>query len=68
MGKHVVNLLVAKDDLDDGLSLVLERDVVAVDIGRQEDFWSEMLAHVQVEGWSSRDIPGFQAKPWLEER
>ena len=37
MRQHVLGLLVGEEDLVDGVSAVLEGNVVAVDVGREED-------------------------------
>jgi hypothetical protein len=36
--KHLLHLLIGKVDLVYGVSSVLQRDVVAVDVGGEEDF------------------------------
>lgn len=38
LGQHVLGLLVAECDFVDGVSAVLQGNVVAVDVRRQEDF------------------------------
>jgi hypothetical protein len=36
--QEALGLLIAEQDLVDGVSSVLERDVLAVDVGREKDF------------------------------
>jgi hypothetical protein len=48
--QEALGLLIAEQDLVDGVSSVLERDVLAVDVGREKDFWvpSKALAGGEV--------------------
>lgn len=39
LGEHGGGLLVGEVDLVDGVSAVLEGDVVVVDVRREKDFW-----------------------------
>ena len=39
LGEHGGGLLVGEVNLVDGVSAVLEGDVVVVDVRREEDFW-----------------------------
>lgn len=68
MGKHVVDLLIAKDNLVYGLPSVFERGVVTIDIRRQEDLYTKWSASNWRRRRDSLYSPGFHAKPWLEER
>jgi hypothetical protein len=38
LGKHILHLLVGEVDLVYGISSILQRDVVAVDVGGEKDF------------------------------
>lgn len=48
--QHVLELLIAERDFVDGIAAVLERDVIAVDVGWEEDLWipGEALARGEV--------------------
>lgn len=65
--KHVSGLLVAEGDLVNGVSAVLERGVLAVDIGGEEDL-CDMVSGRRSLRCTLFDVPGFHAKPWLEAR
>lgn len=39
LGQELLELVVGEVDVVDGLAAVLERGVVAVDVGREKDFW-----------------------------
>lgn len=43
LGKHLLHLLIGEMDLVYGISSVLQRDVVAVDVGGKEDFLKRKL-------------------------
>ena len=69
MRQHVLGLLVGEEDLVNGVSAVLEGNVVAVDVRREEDLCGVVSSCLSgPHSRRQRSIPGFQAKPWLEER
>jgi hypothetical protein len=67
--QHVLDFFVADEDLVDGVSSVLQGNVIAIDVGRKEDFWIRIMVRYGGKHLCDRQhVPGFQAKPWLEER
>jgi hypothetical protein len=58
LGEHSSGLLVGKVDLVDGVTAVLERHVVVVDVGWDEDLWvpGEALAIRQVGDQTRRTL------------
>lgn len=76
MRKHILNLLVREVDLVYGVSPVLQRNVVAVDVRRKEDFYkghaklvTRLLAPSSaVSRLVLGSIPGFHMKPWADDR
>jgi hypothetical protein len=56
--QHVLDFFVADEDLVDGVSSVLQGNVIAIDVGRKEDFWvpSEALAGGKVGNQTRRAV------------
>jgi hypothetical protein len=58
MWEHVQRLLVAEEDLVNGVSAVLERDVVTIHVRRKKDLWvpGKPLARREIGDQSRRTI------------
>lgn len=63
LGEHFLDLLVAQSYLVDRVTLSLEGFEVALDIGGEEDLWTEVSNGSQQYIECSGNIPGFQSKP-----
>lgn len=64
MRQHVLGLLVGEENLVNGVSAVLEGNVVAVDVRREEDLCGVVSSCLGgPHSRRQRNIPGFQAKP-----
>lgn len=61
--EHGLDLLVAQQDLVDGVALSLEGLEVALYIGGEEDLWMGGQREGPVSHRIERGIPGFQSKP-----